>query len=83
MPDQRQRPRDPAGHVCAALSGGSRVSLQASMSPARDAAATGARHEALQAMPRADLALGEQFSWLRFGADQERISMQDSRQHST
>jgi len=59
---------------CAALSGGSRVSFQPSVSPARDDAATGARHEAVQAVPRTDLTLGEQFSWLRFGA----ISISDS-----
>jgi hypothetical protein len=38
--------------------------------PARDAAATGARDDAVQTASRADLAHGEQFSWLRMSPDQ-------------
>ena len=73
--DQRQLSRDPAGQVRASLPGGSGLPFQPSLSPARDAAATGPGDDALQAPSRADLAHGKQFSWLRVGANQVAKSM--------
>jgi hypothetical protein len=46
---------------------------QPPVSPARDAAATGARDDAVQTASRADLAHGEQFSWLRMSPNQVRV----------
>lgn len=44
--------------------------FQPPISPARLGAATDSRLGAVQALPRADVALGEQLSSLRFDADQ-------------
>ena len=57
--DQWQLPCNPAGQVRAPLPGRSGIPFQPSLSPARDAAATGAGDDALQAPSRACSAHGE------------------------
>ena len=59
--DQRLPPRDAAGQIRAALSGRGSLLLQPSVSPRRDAAATGKHNGAVQALDRANIACRRQF----------------------
>lgn len=70
---QRLLPRHPARQVRAALSGRSCLPLQPPISPRRAAAATGARHGAVQALARAEIARSRQLSWLSVVANQEIV----------
>lgn len=62
-------PRHPPGQVRAAPPGRSSLPCQPAFSTARDAAASGPRHDSVQAPSGAVLADGQLFSWLRVGAD--------------